>query len=140
MATLTKKAKKAADLAEVKVALLKVLKPTSQVYVIVKSVSSTGTSRRITILTVDKGEIRNLSGYVSTLLGLRWNDDGSVTIGGAGMDMGFHIVYSMSRVLWPDGFQCPGESCRSNDHSNGDRSYAPHRHGDGGYALVHQRL
>lgn len=140
MPKLTKKAKKAADLDEVKRSLKLLLMPSNEVYAIVKRVARSGMSRRIAILVVHGQEIRNISGYVATLLGLRWNDDGSVTISGAGMDMGFHIVYTMSRMLWPDGFQCPGELCRSNDHSNGDRSYAPHRHGDGGYALVHRSL
>jgi hypothetical protein len=137
---MTKKEKKEEDLRLTKENLLRLLKPTTQVYAIVKRVAASGMSRRITILVSTGTEIRNISGYVSTLLGLRWNDDGSVTIRGAGMDMGFHIVYSMSRVLWPEGFDCPGELCRSNDHSNGDRSYEPHRHGDGGYALIHRSL
>ena len=27
---------------------------------------------------------------------------------GAGMDMGFHLVYTLSRALYPDGFGCTG--------------------------------
>ena len=42
------------------------------------------------------------------------------------MDMGFHLVYSLSYALWPDGFGCVGAGCPSNDHSNGDRDYTPH--------------
>lgn len=68
-------------------------------------------------------------------------------VGGCGMDMGFHLVYSISRSLYPDGFECIGQGddnwrgrCPSNDHSNGDRDYSPHHHRDGGYALRHQWL
>ena len=50
----------------------------------------------------------------------------AIRVGGAGMDMGFHIVYELGCVLFPDGFGCVGEGCRSNDHSNGDRDYTPH--------------
>lgn len=42
---------------------------------------------------------------------------------GCGMDMGFHLVYSLSRVLFSPkqgGFECLGigHYCPSNDHSN----------------------
>jgi hypothetical protein len=42
------------------------------------------------------------------------------------MDMGFHLVYTLSYALYPQGFGCVGERCPSNDHSNGDRDYTPH--------------
>ena len=51
------------------------------------------------------------------------------------MDMGFHLVYELSRALYPAGFVCSGDKCNSNDHSNGDRDHSPHQHQDGGYAL-----
>lgn len=54
---------------------------------------------------------------------------------GAGMDMGFELVYSLSCALWPNGFECIGDYCPSNDHSNGDHDYSPHHHADGGYGL-----
>jgi hypothetical protein len=68
---------------------------------------------------------------------------------GAGMDMGFHAVYSLSSRLYPDGFDCTGERCPSSDHSNGmprplitaaeaasmiGKAPVPH-HASGGYAL-----
>jgi hypothetical protein len=50
--------------------------------------------------------------------------------------MGFHLAYTLSRVIYPDGFGCIGKpndaarrwsgACPSNDHSNGDRDYTPH--------------
>lgn len=80
-----------------------------------------------------------------------WNDKREcIQANGAGMDMGFHLVYNLSCILYPDGFGCIGEGCPSNDHSNGDRDYTPHLvdgkqpheagyvahwHQDGGYAL-----
>lgn len=54
---------------------------------------------------------------------------------GCGMDVGFSLVYNLGWVLFPNGFECVGERCPSNDHSNGDRDYSPHHHSDGGYAL-----
>jgi len=71
---------------------------------------------------------------------------GGIKVAGCGMDMGFHLVYSLASALYPDGFGCIGSpswprSCPSNDHSNGDRDFAPHDavkkpwHKQGGYAL-----
>lgn len=58
-------------------------------------------------------------------------DRGGFKIGGCGMDMGFSLVYSLSRGLYPDGHLCTGHDrtetrrngrtvhrCPSNDHSN----------------------
>lgn len=59
----------------------------------------------------------------------------ALRVTGAGMDMGFHAVYGLASILWPNGFTCIGEGCPSNDHSNGDRDYSPHHHVSGGYAL-----
>jgi len=59
---------------------------------------------------------------------------------GCGMDMGFALVYDLSRILFKEGFECIGEHCPSNDHSNGDRDRTPHKHSDPGYALNHRWL
>lgn len=49
-----------------------------------------------------------------------------VGVPGCGFSATFEVVYSMARALFPDGFGCLGESCPSNDHSNGDRDRTPH--------------
>lgn len=60
----------------------------------------------------------------------------SIGTTGAGMDMGFHLVYNLASMLYPNGFDCIGERCPSNDHSNvGVLGAAPHHHDSGGYAL-----
>lgn len=150
------------------------VKPGDVLYTILRHVSRSGMSRSISVLKVDHedaGRIYDLDYNVARALGARIDRDrGGVKVGGAGMDMGFHLVYSLSRTLFPDGFECVGEggnycrvhgriepctscptcgngmlverrqSCPSNDHSNGDRNYTPHMHGDGGYALVQRWL
>jgi len=48
----------------------------------------------------------------------------ALLIGGCGMDMGFHLVYELSSVLYGKGYQCLGKGqCPSNYHVNhrGDR-------------------
>ena len=121
--------------------LHQLLKPGDTVQTILRHVSRSGMTR--TISPIING--RNRSYVVAAALDYKTDDkrDG-IKIGGCGMDMGFHLVYNLSRTLWPKGYQCCGDEdgrrCRSNDHSNGDRSYNPHIHEDGGYALNQEWL
>jgi len=71
------------------------------VYTVLKHVSRSGMYRRIAVLVPYNNEIRNISWQVADVLGLR-DTDGSVGIGGCGMDMGFSIVYNLSRLLYTD--------------------------------------
>lgn len=76
-------------------------------------------------------------------LGDRIGAHDGIVCGGCGMDMGFDLVYRLSRTLFQDRFGCIGDSleyakrCPSNDHSNErERNYTKGRqHSDGGYAL-----
>lgn len=108
----------------------------STVHTVLRHVSRSGMSRSISVVVCDSDGIRDVSYLVARALGDRIDRDrGGVKVGGCGMDMGFHLVYNLSATLYPDGFQCCGERCPSNDHLNGDRDYTPHVHGSGGYAL-----
>jgi hypothetical protein len=43
----------------------------------------------------------------------------AIVIGGCGMDMGFHLVYELSHVLYASGYACLGKgACPSNYHVN----------------------
>ena len=42
----------------------------------------------------------------------------ALVIGGCGMDMGFHLVNSLSYALYGSGYQCLGKGCPSNYHNN----------------------
>lgn len=115
------------------------VKPGDTVYTIVRHVSRSGMTRDISVLLMTDDGPWEVSGLVALAIGERRNrDNGGVRVGGCGMDMGFHIVYQLGHALFPDGFTCAGEGCRSNDHSNGDRDRTPHHHTDGGYALRHR--
>jgi hypothetical protein len=73
--------------------------------------------------------------------------NGGVKVGGCGMDMGFHLVYNLSRTLYPT-YQCLGKGdgsyrsgCPSNEHVNhgeGRDVYSPEVTHSDGYSL-HQR-
>lgn len=119
--------------------LLQELKPGDTLYSVLRSVSRSGMSRVISTKSIklrDGGaDIRQYDYAIQELLGLKMHNYEGNKIGGGGMDMGFSIVYNLSRELFHDGFECIGSGCPSNDHSNGDRDYTPHHHEDGGYAL-----
>lgn len=120
------------------------LSPGDTVYTILRHVSRSGMQRSIDCIGLDREELApdgspRVWAYgwnVAKALGEPFDRDrDGVKVRGVGMDMGFHLVYVLSRTLFPDGFVCTGEGCPSNDHSNGDRDFSPHQHADGGYAL-----
>jgi hypothetical protein len=100
------------------------------------------------------GSVRDVSHLVASAIGSKYDVRGGVAVGGAGMDMGYHIVYGLSRALYADGFGCTGVKdwttdergartrCPSNDHVNSGPerdNYTPgHLHSDPGYALQHR--
>lgn len=99
----------------------------STVYCVLRHVSRSGMQRRIGVVVMTPEGPRHLNYAVGSVLGLRVTERGDgVVVNGCGMDMGWHLVYSLSRALWPDGFGCVGKRCPSNDHVNGDRDYTPH--------------
>lgn len=130
------------------------IRPGSTVYTVMTHRSRSGMRRSIKLVipaTVSNrhGEhagVVDVSWAVARAVGWRFDrDNGGVIIDGAGMDMGFHAVYSLSRTLFPQGHDCIGEGCPSNDHNN-RRPYSmdpadfPGGHRDGGYALKHEWL
>lgn len=105
-------------------------KPGDTLHTVLRGVARNGMSRRIDVYKLDAGDASYLTGWVATAVGFRRAKEGPLVIGGCGMDMGFHVVSTLSRVLYPSGFGCIGERkghvCPSNDHTNGDRDYTPH--------------
>ena len=119
--------------------LREMVPPGSTVYTVLRHCSRSGMCRDIDCYIMQDNQPRWISRLVSKATGFGFNEKkDAIRVGGCGMDMGFHIVYSLSRVLWRDNFTCIGKNCRSNDHTNGDKNYAPHQHSDGGYALNHR--
>ena len=77
-----------------------ILTPGDRVTTVLKKVLRSGMSRQIAVMVCRDGQVSNVSGLVSDALGLRWNDNDSVTVSGCGMDTGFHTVYSLGHVLF----------------------------------------
>lgn len=93
--------------------LRKWIKPGDTVSCILRHVSRSGMSRRISLVITNKetGEIQDISGYAATVMDYRRNErDNSLVVGGCGMDMGFACVYNLGRRLFPDGFGEVGEN------------------------------
>lgn len=99
MAKLTKV--QAAERAEAVKELRKLLPKGSTVYCVLRHVSSSGMSRRIDFYKINRkrGDMSFLSGYIAKVLGYRRHGDDGLVIGGCGMDMGFHVVNSLSYAL-----------------------------------------
>ena len=82
-----------------KKSLLNILKTGDTVYTVLRHVSASGMSRRIDLYTFQDNKPVYLSGYYAMMQGEEPPRDG-YKVGGCGMDMGFHLVYSMSSMLF----------------------------------------
>jgi hypothetical protein len=138
---MTKKSdeKKAAEQAKAIEYLHEYLKPGSKVYTILRHVSKSGMNRCISVVipTISKDGksvgIYDITHLVAQACDLTMDSHhGGVKMGGCGMDMGFALVYGLASVMWHSGFDCIGDGCPSNDHSNHEENA---HHVDGGYAL-----
>ena len=117
------------------------LKPGDTVHTVLRHVSRSGMSRSISLVVCHDGEPFDISYWAARAMGNRIDQNkGGIKIDGAGMDMGFALVYNLAATLYAL-WDCLGTKCPSSDHSNGDRNYSPlHTHKDGGYALRHRWL
>lgn len=89
--------------------------PGSTVYTQLQHVSRSGMMRHISVRT----SLEGLHDWdVAAAVGYSLAPREGIKVSGAGMDMGFSLVYNLSRTLYPNGFGCIGEHCPSNDHSN----------------------
>lgn len=112
--------------------LKELLKPGDTVYTVLRHVSSSGMNRSISLLIGGNKNIVDISYYAAQLVGSKLDDKhGGIKIGGRGMDMGFALVYNLSRALFPDGFK-PREAGRN----YGRNGASPDKiDPDGGYSL-----
>jgi hypothetical protein len=108
-ATLSKKEQKQADFDYAKKQLLDYyLNEGDTVYTVLRSVSSSGMSRTISLKVAREGRILDLTYFASTVLGwplVEKNGSRAIRVGGCGMDMGFHTVYTLASVLFRDKYE-----------------------------------
>lgn len=106
------------------------LPPDSTVYTVLRSASRSGMSRVLSTLIVEDGRLVDVTWYVARLLGYplrEVNGSRGLFVQGCGMDMGFHVVYGISRTLWND-----------TPEFTAWRSLHTEAHEDAGYALNHK--
>jgi len=121
------------------VELHKSLSPGDTLHTVLRHVSASGMTRWIDVYRIVDGDLQYLTYWIAKAAGYPVNQKREgLKVGGCGMDMGFDVVYNLSRTLYPDGFDCIGEGCPSNDHSNYRDSdpELPKHHSDGGYAIT----
>jgi len=94
------------DKEQIKKKLKQLFPKGSTAYTFVTKVATSGMSRHILVAgSMKKGIVNNVSWHVAHLLDCKYKDNTrSVFVGGAGMDMGFHLVYTLSSVLYDDGY------------------------------------
>ena len=96
------------------------LKEGDRVYTLNRHASASGMSRDISLFVARDGEIMDITYYAAHAIGWRLverNGRRAIKVQGAGMDMGFHTVYTLASVLFRGAVE-----------------------GDAGYALRHEWL
>ena len=114
--------------------LRKFCKPGTTVYTVLHHVSKSGMTRDIGLCVVHKGEIVTISGYVARVLGYKHSDNGGVRTGGCGMDMGFHLVHSLSYAIHGHKDKNVPEEAKSRPFKATRKAYRS------GYSLEHRWL
>lgn len=79
------------------------VKPGTKVYTIMRHVSSSGMSRNISLVIANGEEVIDITYYAAQALGdklIESKGHRAIRVNGCGMDMGFHLVYNLSSVLF----------------------------------------
>jgi hypothetical protein len=74
-----------------------------RIYTVLRHVSASGMSRDISLMVADGDDIINITYTAATVLGDRVRESRghwAIRVGGCGMDMGFHLVYTLSDRLY----------------------------------------
>jgi hypothetical protein len=135
--TTTKAEAARTEKAEAIARLKTLLKPGKTVYTILRHRSASGMSRSISLVIAGKDGIQDITFWAARAMGYKMDASNSgMKVGGCGMDMGFHLVYHLGRVLFPKGF-IPSKAGKRHGRNG---TPADQRDTDGGYALNHDWL
>lgn len=108
-ATMTKKQQKQEEFEYAKKQLLEhFVKEGDTVYTLLRSVAPSGMSRTMSLKVAKNGRIQDLTYYASIVLDyplVEVNGSRAIRVGGAGMDLGFQVVYSLARVLFREKYE-----------------------------------
>ena len=76
----------------------------STAHTTVVHVARSGMSRHIKVFAITGERIQNISYYVAEYLDWRYTNKEAVFVSGGGMDMGFHLINTLSSCLYDDGY------------------------------------
>jgi hypothetical protein len=97
----------------------------NKIYTIRRHVSASGMTRYISVYAIVGGNPQWITRRVHKATGFTWNDRWeALRVHGCGMDMGFHVAYTLGRILYPNG------------HIKKNGEYEK----DGGYAIENRWL
>ena len=94
------KAQQAELLTEAEAQLRAVLRSGDTIYTVLRHVSRSGMMRHISLFVIRDNQPVCLDWQTAQLLGWQLAKGDGIKVGGCGMDMGFHLVYSLSAALF----------------------------------------
>lgn len=88
--------------------LREIIRPGDTIHTILRHRSASGMSRSISLIKIhEDGGTSHLDYHASRALGYTIDQkNGGIKVGGAGMDMGYHLVYNLGRTLFPTTYRC----------------------------------
>lgn len=93
--------KTAAERQEARDKLLTYLQPGDDVYVVNRHTSASGMTRFLELFKIEDGTPHRLTYLAAKALGWTYSDKyEAIKVEGAGMDMGFHTVYSLAQTIF----------------------------------------
>tara|TARA_R110000803_G_scaffold87722_1_gene154632 strand:- start:506 stop:835 length:330 start_codon:yes stop_codon:yes gene_type:complete len=102
------KAKKEIDRNEAISKLKEVLKKGDTLFTNVTHVSKSGMTRNIRVMKINNNRPVHLNKIIS--VAMDWPiKDNAIRVGGCGMDMGFHLVYTLGSILFNNGYSLKQE-------------------------------
>lgn len=136
---MSKKIEKQVERLEAITKLQGMLPAGTKVYTILRHVSSSGMSRDISVVIGAGKDIQDITWYASKAMCDTLRDSKghrAIRVGGCGMDMGFNLVYNLSRTLFPNGFK----PCDAGLNYGRNGTSSNEVDTDGGYALKQEWL
>ena len=107
-----------------------------KVYTKIDHVSQSGMTRHISCYVVHKGELHNVTYLVGAITDYRPSKKTyGLVVSGCGMDMGFHLIYTLSRIMYPKGFK---SSLRNGVNGMNPKAKGYEWDNDGGYRINHE--
>lgn len=119
--------------------LRSIIKPGDTIFLVCTESSKRGGwsaySVMVPVLADGKPDIENISRDVAVALDLKRTDDGAVKSHGWGLSRSYEIVYSLGRILFPEGF-VPAKAGMRGRNGTPATALDP----DGGYALCERLM